>query len=396
MPSRRLTRRFLASCGLWILIVPSSHSETPTSGTAHFILDGNRMYAEVAFLRPNGTLRKALVFVDLGSPSAVLSRELLKELDLGSKKVLALEVGDLMVTTDSGDVTSDPWLPFSISDHRTVEGLLPAGMLKKYQLVIDYAQRTLTLAEPGTLRPRGLAVPFQMNEKTGLISVDTTISGKTYRMTIDNGSAYTWLRKTTAQEWLQAHPEWQRGTGAVGPSNMRMADDGIEAAGILLRIPEVQLGPLRLREVGALAIGPSDKNWDFIDWYSTKNLAPVIGWLGGNVLRNFRITVDYAKHVSYWLRQSESDPHDLDQVGLTLESKHGQYFVAGVATQNGKTTVEGVEVGDQLLQIDGLRTNAVTWAAIYDAMHGRPGEVRNLVVERNGRQIRVPAKVTAF
>jgi hypothetical protein len=223
-----------------------------------------------------------------------------------------------------------------------------------------------------------------------------TISGKTYRMTIDNGSAYTWLRKTTAQEWLTAHPDWQRGTGAVGPSNMRMADDGIEAAGILLRIPEVQLGPLRLREVGALAIGPSNKNWDFIDWYSKKNLAPVIGWLGGNVLRNFRITIDYTKHVSYWLRQSESDPHDLDQVGLTLESKYGQYFVAGVATQNGKTTVEGVEVGDQLLQIDGLRTNAVTWAAIYDAMHGRPGEVRNLVLERNGRQFRVPAKVTAF
>jgi hypothetical protein len=395
MPTRRLAQRFLASCVLWILIVPS-HPETPTSGTAHFILDGNRMYAEVAFLRPNGTLRKALVFVDLGSPSAVLSRELLKELDLGSRKRLALEVGNLMVTTDSGDVTSDPWLPFLIGEHRTVEGLLPAGILKKYQVVIDYAQRTLTLAEPGTLGPEGLAVPFEMNEKTGLISVDLTTGGKTYRMTIDNGSAYTWLRKATAQEWLAAHPDWQRGTGAVGPSNMRMSDDGIEAAGILLRIPEVQLGALPLREVGALAIGPSNKNWDFIDWYSKKNAAPVIGWLGGNVLRNFRITIDYVKHVSYWLRQSESDPHDLDQVGLTLESKHGQYFVAGVATQNGKTTVEGVEVGDQLLQIDGLRTDVLTWAAIYDAMHGRPGEVRNLVLERNGRQFRVPAKVTAF
>lgn len=396
MPSRRLAQRFLAFCALCVLSVPSGHSETPTSGTAHFILDGNRMYAEVAFVRPNGTLRKALVFVDLGSPSPVLSEELLKDLDLGSKKVLALEVGNLLVTTDSGDVTSDPWLPFLIGDHRTVEGLLPAGVLKKYQVVIDYAQRTLTLAEPGTLGPEGLVVPFQMNEKTGLISVDLTISGRTYRMTIDNGSAFTWLRKATAEEWLTAHPDWQRGTGAVGPSNMRMADDGIEARGILLRIPEVQLGPLALREVGALAIGPSNKNWDFIDWYSKKNAVPVIGWLGGNVLRNFRITIDYAKHVSYWLRQRESDPHDLDQVGLTLESRHGQYFVAGVATQNSKTTVEGVEVGDQLLQIDGLRTNAVNWAAVYDAMHGRPGEVRNLVLERNGRQFRVPARVTAF
>lgn len=177
---------------------------------------------------------------------------------------------------------------------------------------------------------------------------------------------------------------------------MRMADDGIEAAGVLLRIPEVQLGPLQLREVGALAIGPSNKNWDFIDWYSKKNAVPVIGWLGGNVLRNFRITIDYAKHLSYWLRQRESDPHDLEQVGLTLETKHGQYLVAGVATQNGKTTVEGVEVGDKLLQIDGLRMNAVDWAAIYGAMHGKPGEVRNLLLERNGRQFRVLAKVTAF
>ena len=396
MPSRRLKRRFLASCGLWILIVPPGHSQTPTSGTSHFILDGNRMYAEVDFVRPNGTIRKALVFVDLGSPSAVLSQKLLNELDFGSKKVLAFEVGNLTVTMDSGEVTSDPWLPFLISDHRTVEGLLPAGILKKYQVVIDYAQRTLTLAEPGTLGPEGLPVPFQMNEKTGLISVEMTISGKRYPVTIDSGSAYTWLRRATAQEWLTAHPDWERGTGAVGPSNMRMADDSIEAAGVLLRIPEVQLGPLRLREVGALAIGPSNKNWDFIDWYSKKNAVPVIGWLGGNVLRNFRITVDYAKHVSYWLRQRESDPHDLEQVGLTLESKHGQYFVAGIATQNGKTTVEGVEVGDKLLQIDGLRMNAMDWAAIYGAMHGKPGEVRNLLLERNGRQFRVPAKVTAF
>ena len=396
MPLRRLTQRFLASCGLWILVVPSCHSETPTSGTSPFILDGNRIYAEVHFVRSNGTLRKALVFVDPGSPSAVLSRELLKELDLGSQKMLALEVGNLMVTTDSGEVTSDPWLPFLISDHRTVEGLLPAGILKKYQVVIDYARRTLTLAEPGTLGPEGLSVPFQMNEKTGLIAVGMTISGKTYRVTIDNGSAYTWLRKATAQGWLTAHPDWERGTGAVGPSNMRMADDGIEAAGILLRIPEAQLGGLRLREVGALAIGPSNKNWDFIDWYSQKNAVPVIGWLGGNVLRNFRITIDYPKHVSYWLRQRESDPHDLEQVGLTLESKHGQYFVAGVAIQNGKTTVEGIEVGDQLLQIDALRMNAVNRAAIYDAMHGKPGEVRNLLLERNGKRFRVPAKVTAF
>ena len=55
-------------------------------------------------------------------------------------------------------------------------------------------------------------------------------NGKAYPITIDNGSGYTWIRKSVAREWLSRHPDWQRGTGAVGPSNMRMAGDGIETA----------------------------------------------------------------------------------------------------------------------------------------------------------------------
>lgn len=98
-------------------------------------------------------------------------------------------------------------------------------------MAIDYARRTLTFAQPGTLHPEGIRVPFRMNEKTGLIAVDTRIDGKSYAITIDSGSAYTWLKKSAAKEWLDRHPDWERGTGAVGASNMRMADDGVEAAG---------------------------------------------------------------------------------------------------------------------------------------------------------------------
>jgi hypothetical protein len=217
-----------------------------------------------------------------------------------------------------------------------------------------------------------------------------------YPVTIDNGSAYTWFRKITAQKWLEAHPDWQRGTGAVGASNMRMADDGIEATGTLVRIPEIKLGSLRLEQIGALAIGPSITNWDLIDWYSEKNPVSVIGWLGGNVLQGFRITIDYPNHMSYWLRQTELDPHDLDQVGLTLKSKGGEYFVAGIATQNGKPTVAGVQAGDKLLQIGALRTASATWGAIFSAMRGKPGEFRTLLLERDSGKFTVQANITVF
>ena len=383
----------LAFFALWF---PCAATPIPSSGTVPLILDGNRIYAELAFVLPDGTSRNVLAFVDLGSPSMILSQALFQELQLGQQRSLVFKVRDLPVRVDSSAITTDDWLPFSIADHRKVEALLPAGVLQRYQLVLDYANRTLTLAQTGTLKTEGTPIPLRINEKTGLGVVDVGVDGEIYPATIDTGSAYTWLRKSIAQKWLKVHPDWQRGIGAVGPSNMRMADDGIESRGILLRIPQVTLGSLRVRQIGALAIGPSDTNWDFMDWYSQKNPVAVVGWVGGNVLRGFRITIDYPNRMSYWLPQTELDAHDLDQVGLTLEARRGEYFIAAIVTQNNKPTVDGVQVGDKLLRIDAFSTVNATWGEIFHALHGKPDELRTLLLERTSKQFIVQATIKAF
>lgn len=366
-----------------------------TSGTTSLVFDGNRIYAQLNFVRPDGTLRTAFAFVDMGSPSMIVSDALFKDLHLDQQKSLTFRVGDLPVQVDSSTVTKDPWLPFPIGENRQVEALLPAGVMRDYQVVLDYAKRSLTFALPRTLKAGGIPIPFRMNEKTGLITIDVSVDGQPYPITIDCGSAYTWISKSVAQPWLVAHPDWERGTGAVGSSNMRMADDGIEAAGTLLRIPEIRAAGLQLHQIGALAIGPSKTNWDFIDWYSQKNVGPVIGWLGGNVLRGFRIALDYANRTSYWLKQMELDEHDLDQVGLTLRSNHG-FFVSAIVTQKGQPTVDGVKVGDRLARVGGMDTTGATWGQIFEAMHGKAGEIRELLLERNGKQFTVSAKVMSF
>ncbi len=391
--SRKWLPSLLAFCAFSFPCVASS---IPSSGTAPFVLEGNRIYAELTLVRPDGTSRNVLAFVDLGSPSMILSQALFKELQLDQQKSLLFKVGNLPVRVDSSAITTDTWFPFSIADHRNVEALLPAGVLRRYQLILDYANHKLTLAQPGALKTEGAPVPLRINEKTGLIVVDVSVDGEIYPATVDTGSAYTWLRKGTAQKWLQVHPDWQKGIGAVGPSKMRMAADGIESRGILLRITEVKLGSLRVRQIGALAIGPSDTNWDFMDWYSQKNPVAVIGWIGGNVLRGFRITIDYPNRMSYWLPQTELDAHDLDQVGLTLEARSGEYFVAAIVTQDGKPTVDGVQVGDKLLRIDALSTGNATWGEIFHALHGKPGEVRTLLLERTSKQFTLQATIKAF
>ena len=321
-----LTRSCAPLFAALVLSVPGKGSAQPTSGTARLLPDGNRIYAELEFVRPDGSRRNTLAFVDLGGPAMIVS-----------------------------------------------------------------------LAQPDTLKFPGTPVPVSVNSVTGLAAVNITIDGHSYAATLDGGSAYTWLSQSVAHEWINDHPAWQRGIGAVGESNMRMEDDGIEAKGIVLRIPELALGPLRLQDVGVLAVGkrPTDA-WDFMDWYSKKNQVPVIGWLGGNVLQGFRIAIDYPRRMSYWQPQRRLNSHDLDQVALTLARKHGEYFVTAIATRDGKAAVEGIQVGDKLLQIGSLSTHAASSSAVLEALSGKPGELRRLVVERGGKSLVVRASVTEF
>jgi len=371
----------------------------PSAGTTGFVLDGNRIYARLAFVRPDGSVHQALASVDMGSASMGIARSLLEELHLDESKRLLFRVGELSVEVPAGEVISRSGEPYSIGSDLKVEALLPAGVLQNFQVVIDYGSRTLTLARSPSHKPEGVSVPLHINRQTGLVAVDATIAGKPCAVTIDNGSAYTWFRQSTAKDWLRSHPEWERGLGAVGASNMRMAGDGGEASGTLLRIPEISLGPVRLRDVGVLAPGPGGEfpgGLDLFDWYSSKNALPVIGWVGGNVLKQFRLTIDYPNQRIYWLRETDPDSHDLDQVGLTLRAEGGEYVVATVATKNGKPTVENVSPGDKLIRVGELETKHATWGGIYEALHGKPGEIRVLLIERNGDRITVRVRVTAF
>jgi len=122
----------------------------------------------------------------------------------------------------------------------------------------------------------------------------------------------------------------------------------------------------------------------------------VVGWIGGNVLKNFRVMIDFPKRMIYWEQQTELDPHDLDQVGVTLEKRDTGYFIAGIAEKDGKPTADAVQVADRLIQVGDLQVSGATRGAIFAALHGKPCNVRTLIVEQNGKRLNVPAKVTAF
>jgi hypothetical protein len=403
---------FLVSLAMPVHGLSAPGPETSSSGTVPFIFDDNRMFAELVFVRPDGTPRKAFVFVDLGTPVPVLNEKLRKELQIDENKPLIFRIGEMEVRVESSAVDSDTGSPMTgPNGKRTVpvEAVLPGSVMKNYQVIFDYAKRTLTMAQPDTLKPEGDGVPCHVNEKTGLISVAGALAGQTHAFAVDSGSAYSWVREDIAQQWVKAHPDWKRGTGAVGEANMQTRAGGAEARATILRMPEIGLGSLRLEQIGALGIAPeappfppapgeSRVQGNFFDWYSKKAPEPVVGWLGGNVLKGFRVTIDFPRHMTYWERESDLDPHDLDQVGVTLERRDTEkgYFIAGIAEKDGKPTVEGIRVGDKLVQVDNVRLEDAARGAVFSALHGKPGTVRVLILERNGKQVTVSAKTSAF
>jgi hypothetical protein len=405
-------RIVLSTCLALFTVGPCVASEAPSAGTVPFLLDDNRMFAELEFVRPDGTLRKAFAFVDLGTPVPVLDEKLFKELQLDQNRPLVFRVGEIEVRVESRSVQIDSGSFRTGPNGKAtipVEAVLPGSVLKNYQVIFDYARRSLTIARPNNLKAKGIAIPCRVNDKTGLISVDAVIAGHSYPLAVDSGSAYSWIRNEIAQQWSKAHPNWQRGKGAVGEANMQTRSDGAEAAATILRLPEIHLGSLHLEQIGVLGITPQAPPFppvpeegtvqgDFFDWYSKKAPEPVIGWLGGNVLKGFRVMIDFPRHMTYWERESDLDPHDLDQVGVTLETRDDAegYFIGGVAEKDGNPTVEGLRAGDKLLQVDDLRLIGATRGAIFSALHGKPGTVRLLILERDGRQFTLQTKTSAF
>jgi hypothetical protein len=366
-----------------------------SSGSTSFILDGNRVYADLAFVRRDGSVRRTLAYVDMGSPKFSIASELVADVRRSNLDPIRARIGAFRISVEPSAISIEANPPSKI-DGRKVEAVLGANILERYQVVFDYTGRRLTLAAPGTLKPSGVPTEFQLNDETGLIAVNTSIGAESFWMTIDNGSAWSWVRQSKLNGWLRSNAACRRGMGAVGASNMMMVGD-LEATGVVARLPIVRIGQLRLTNVDVLGPGPTAAfPFELFDWYSRKNAVPVLGWIGGNVLKRYRLFIDYPRRTVYWQREALPDLRELNQVGLTLRRTQRRYFVAGIAQKQGKMTVQFVQPGDELVRVNGTKLQGASLGTVYNLLHGRPGETRTLLLERDAKLFEVSARVTAF
>ncbi|MBE7202404.1 MAG: peptide-binding protein [Parafilimonas terrae] len=396
----------LITTGSTVLVAP----QPATASTRIPLLYGSeRPLVAVSFLRADGGERRVLAWLNTGAAEPVLSKALYRELGLPEGRDLRMRIGATAITVAGATVRDGPGdldgqdLFALLFAPRPVEAVLPASILSRFMVVIDPADRTLTLAAPGSLKPAGIPVPIRVDPASGIAVVEARTGEMVLPLVLDAGAPYTWLRSSAVAGVLRSHPEAYRADGAVGSSNLAMADLGLERSGTLVRLPDLSLGGLVLSGVGALGTGPvlgaaaealvGEVFWDV--WERAAPV-PVAGWLGGNVLADFKLTIDYAAGLSYWQRQRLGDLHDLDGIGVTLIRRGGDYVIGRVAERSGRRLVEGVEPGDQLVAVDGraLRETPPEW--VWAALHGRVGTIRHLDLARGGRPFRIEATAVPF
>ena len=393
---------------------PAAAATAPTAVKVPVRLDHNRIFVEAEVRAKDGTWRRARLWIDSGNPDFMLGVAFARSLGYEVPRAeapaprvpVALPPLDVRVGGQPLDFTGVPPSVRPAAEPlwatMPADGNLPSTVLQRYHVVLDYPRLQVEIAAPGRRAHRGVPVPIRVNPKTGIAQVDTLVAGEPLSLAIDIGASYTFVSAGLLSVLAARHAEWARTDGAVGCANIW----GLwpeEERWQVLRVPEVRLGETKIAGVGVVGLPNIFTNeTDLGTWYSRKAAGPVVGFLGPNAFKGFRMEIDYRGGMLYLERGAVDDEHDMDLVGLTLQPDGGlPAAAASDASAQGRpglwrvlgSRVAGVEAGDVLLQVGKTRLSGATMGTAIDALRGTPGDERVLTLERQGRTVTVSARV---
>lgn len=366
----------------------------PATTTVPMQVELGRPYIDVMLTGPNGRPVTAHAYIDTGGGALLFSAGLATQLGLQATGAPTHEEGQAFAPTAApalriGDTHIDigDTHAFIVTDapdtlvHSDARMMLPGRALARNVAVFDYPAHTFTVANPRGFKPDG--APVHAAFGGGMPVVRASVAGKAYDFLLDTGGQYTMVSIANLGAWRKQHPDWPHVAGAYGPANMLLGKP--EAQLSMLRIAAMQWGPFRIDHAGAVsrAVGNYER------FMSGVVGMPIIGSIGGNVLRHYKVTIDYPAGKIYVAGPAQAHDEPLDMVGVTLEpAGHGGYDVAAVVPG-----VHGIKPGDRLLSVSGRDVTGLPFARVIGLLSGTPGEKRALVIERGGARATVKATV---
>lgn len=375
-------------------------------GSATVAMDGPRTRVLVTLdaRTAGGASRPVRALVDTGGGAMVVHRRLAEVLDLATGASVGTGEGDLETVEPPSlvaagyELDTDGLSAYVVDDDdpgnplraERAEVSLPAPLLRRHHLVLDAPGGTVAFADPGSARPRGVRVPVGIHPGTGFIRTEVTVDGRTHGVLLDTGPSCSLVVDEVFRAWQGRHPDWPASAASVGPGNM----SGLpaESRTPMLRVAALEWGPFTV--AGVACCWRSDAA--FGELVAPGATAPVVGALGGNLLRGFRVEIDYAAG-EVWLEQGAAlGPEDTDMVGVVVTRDLDGDALGGTTYRIGAavTGLHQLGVGDRLVAVDGEPVGELTLAEVVAALVGGLGTTRPVTVERGGELVHVDAPVT--
>lgn len=349
-------------------------------------VDNNRVTIEVKVTSAEGKTETVRAWVDTGSPDLWISSNLAERLGLWHHSPEADSPLGRVYLVETPRVFAVSG--FELKVPRSVRGIafvgayvlpgldaeisIPASVLTQSDVEFDYPNRRLGIGVPGSGDHQGIKTAISVDSTTSRVLMPAVIDGVPYQLGLDSGAGYSSIDPALMLHLLQIHPDWPNLTGYLGPSNNRGMPQ--ELGLHLIRVPHMTWGPLQLNQVGAGELIESAK--------PLPSRGDVIGALGGNVLKNFRIDIDYANGVAYFDKTDSTDNDQLDMVGLILKPEaDGSYSIQKDLDSERDSAAVSLAVDDRLLAVDGIPVTHMTLGKVIEALSGVPGETKQLLLQ---------------
>lgn len=388
---------FRAVCAA-ALLAAAAFSQT---ATVPLIVEGNVPMIDLQFAGADGAMHTGRFVLDSGGGAFIITETLANAIGLKATGPRRKTEGAEFAPAAPPKVLVGG-MPLDLKDARvmiqygsdrldrrdTAVGLFPGHVLERYHVVFDYPARKFTLAAAGSVKPRGTALQTPVRRQNGFARLTVEIGGQSHGFLLDTGASFTMISRKALEAWSTGPARWARVDGAVGPANMGARSD---AEALMVRVPELRLGGLAVTDAGAV----SRQEGTFERSMSRMMTEPIVGAIGGNVLSQFRVEIDYAAGVTYLEHAEAAARKDLDLVGLTLfPAPDGSMQIIGVSKTTHPDVREKIQAGDLLRSVDGKPVAGLSLMQIVDRLRGQPGDRRKLNVERGGQKLEVEAVVT--
>ena len=297
----------------------------------------------------------------------------------GRTENVALRVGDVPLGPMEVRVSEIDSL-LAPSQGRAAPGIIGSRFFMEHVVEIDFGASQVRLHSPDGWRydGDGIVLPLRLDNGVPMTDGQMTAPDGTVipmRLLVDLGAKSTLL---VAEPLIERHE--LRRLFPVTVTSPLGAGVGGATRYAFTRVPRLTLGGSLATDslVAGLSVGGTLR----ATWYDAL--------LGADYLRRYRVIFDYPHHQLVLEPRTPAVPpaeYDMSGMFLLAAGAERSRYVVGDLVKGGPADAAGIEVGDELISLDGQPTAAITLGSVRQRLKAGAGRAVRVEAGRGGRRI---------